>query len=81
MKPEYCPLAQTMEHCVSLLERYIRKIRLHTLLKAIAAVFAIKAGVSEPLDTDAIAKFDGLILSVFADGDYNTDTLLRRSVA
>ena len=48
------------------------------LLKTLPAVFAIQAGVREPLDTNAVAKLDRLVLSVIANGYDDTDTLHGR---
>ena len=45
------------------------------LLKTLPAVLAIQAGVREPLDTDAVAELDRLVLSVIANGYDDADTL------
>ena len=47
----------------------------HTLFDALAALLTVEAGVREPLDTNAVAKLDRLVLSVIADGYDDTDTL------
>ena len=49
------------------------------LLKTLPAVFAIQAGVREPLDADAVAELHGRVLCVRADGDDDADTLRRVS--
>ena len=38
-------------------------------------MLAVEAGVGEPLNTNAVAELDGLVLSVGADGNDDTDTL------
>ena len=50
------------------------------MLKAVTAVLAIEARVGEPLDTDTVTELDGLILSVGADGDDDTNTLQHKTL-
>ena len=46
-----------------------------TLLETLPAVLAVEAGVGNPLNTDTVAELDGLVLSVGADGNDDTNTL------
>ena len=74
VKPEYLPLAQTIASCQST-EASLWCIMILTLLETLPAVLAVEAGVGEPLNTDAVAELDGLVLSVGADGNDDTNTL------
>ena len=43
-------------------------------------MLAVEAGVGEPLNTDTVAELDGLVLSVGADGDDDTNTLQHKTL-
>ena len=47
-----------------------------TLLEALFAELAVEAGVSEPLDTDTVAKLDGRVDGVSTDSDDDANALM-----
>ncbi len=46
------------------------------MLVALTALLAVEARVGDPLDTDALAKLDGAVGGVLANGDDFADTLV-----